>query len=75
MEVVVLGIANGNEEDKGVNDGCKSIVSTDSVLVELAEGVMSVRLPLGFLPKCLAWYRPRRPLALTSGAAPRGSFS
>ncbi len=34
-----------------------------------------IRFADGFLPKCLAWYLPRKPVALTSGAAPRGSFS
>ena len=34
-----------------------------------------IRLAVGFLPKCLAWYLPRMPVALTAGAAPRGSFS
>lgn len=34
-----------------------------------------IRVADGFLPKYLAWYRPMRPLALTSGALPLGSFS
>lgn len=33
------------------------------------------RFAVGFLPKCLAWYLPRIPVGLTSGAEPRGSFS
>lgn len=34
-----------------------------------------IRLAVGFFPKCLAWYLPRMPVGLTSGAGPRGSFS
>lgn len=73
VEVVVLCVADSDEEDNDVDDGYSSyMVSISSGYLE-EKG--SIRFAEGSLPKCLAWYLPRMPLALDSGAAPRGSFS
>lgn len=50
-------------------------LALDFRIVPLLQGRAYIRVADGFFPKYLAWYLPRRPFALTSGAAPRGSFS
>lgn len=80
MEVVVLGITDNEEADDGVDNGWTNISICFSGFPDCGrfrvEGMLdNIRFAVGFLPKCLAWYLPRRPVALTSGAGPRGSFS
>ena len=74
MEVVVLGIADDEEADNGVDDSYRR-VSLLQNLDRTFSGEEDARFTVGFLPKCLAWYRPKKPVGLTSGAEPRGSFS
>lgn len=71
MEVVVLSITNAEDENDGMDESCISR------LERLAKfgGDLDIRVADGFLPKYRAWYLPRSPLGLTSGAAPLGSFS
>lgn len=72
--VVVLGVTNADKEDNEVDDGYRAQLAWCRGLMFEMLGFV-VRLTEGSLPKCLAWYRPRRPLGATSGATPRGSFS
>ena len=77
MEVVVLGIANGDNEGNGVNDGCNNKISKlflPSPLQGLLFPSVYIRAALGFLPKYLAWYLPRIPVGFTSEGDPRGSL-
>lgn len=77
MEVVVLRISDREDQEDGVDDGWGMLAgSTGNRTRVYRRGIgWDVRVAVEFLPKCFAWYRPRRPVALTSGAAPRGSFS
>lgn len=73
MEVVVLGIANGNEEDNGVDDGCKSIVSINSVLAELSRGNVRT-LATGVLAKVLGLVSAEETLGLDLGSGTSGKL-
>lgn len=80
VEVVLLGIADDDQADNSVDDGCKTHVMSVKRMISLADILpdkagSNVRLAEGFLPKYLAWYLPKGPLGAISGAGPRGSFS
>jgi hypothetical protein len=73
VEVVVLSITDDNEECYRVPDSYIESVQYSICSCIIRHG--DSRAADGFLPKYLAWYRPRSPLGLAAGAAPRGSFS
>lgn len=53
MEVVVLGVTNGNQEDQSVDDSCDMLAASSVPQISCQRS--NVRFAVGFLPKCLAW--------------------
>lgn len=54
VEVVVLSVADSENEGNGMNDSCDKMSVVQSCRNDKVNGQANVRLAVGFLPKCLA---------------------